>query len=217
MACRKRYIDDNLAAALAEIDAVVILGAGLDTRPYRLARRSQVPVFEVDLPINIARKQAIVARAVGSSPESVHLVPVDFERDDLMAALGAHGYDAKARTFFVWEGVTQYLTESAVDATLVQLAGAPSGSKLDFTYVRREFIDGTDMYGAPGLYRRFRKRSRIWKFGLRPGEVEEFVTRFGWRLVEQVGPEEFLDRYVRPAGRDLPTSQLEWSVYAEKP
>ena len=56
IACRKRYIDDKLAEALNDVDAVVMLGAGMDTRGYRLARASDVPVFEVDLPVNIERK-----------------------------------------------------------------------------------------------------------------------------------------------------------------
>ena len=109
----------------------------MDTRAYRLARRSDIPVFEVDLPVNIERKKAAVQRAIGAMPASVHLVPLDFERDDLIAALTGHGYRADARTFFVWEGVTQYLTEDAVRATLGALQAAPAGSRLVFTYVRR--------------------------------------------------------------------------------
>ena len=75
IACRKRFIDDKLDEALRDVDAVVILGAGMDTRGYRLARRSDIPVFEVDLPVNIARKKAAVQRAIGAMPTSVHLVP----------------------------------------------------------------------------------------------------------------------------------------------
>jgi methyltransferase (TIGR00027 family) len=77
IACRKRYIDDKLDEAQPNIDSVVVLGAGMDTRAYRLARRSDIPVFEVDLPVNIARKKAAVAHAIGAVPASVRLVPVD--------------------------------------------------------------------------------------------------------------------------------------------
>jgi len=216
LACRKRYIDDNLAQALDTIDAVVVLGAGFDTRAYRLARHSDVPVFEVDQPINIARKTAVVARVFGTPPPSVRLVPIDFERDDLMGALAAHGYRPEFRTFFVWEGVTQYLTADAVAATFAQLARAAAGSKLDFTYVRQDFIDGDEMYGAPALYRKFIQRRPVWKYGLPSDEVAEFLSGYGWRLVEQVGPDVLMDRYVGPSGRKLATSQLEWSAYAEK-
>ena len=117
IACRKRFVDDKLDESLGDIDAVVILGAGLDTRPYRLARRSDIPVFEVDLPVNIARKKAVVRRVLGTQPASVRLVPMDFERDDLATVLAEHGYRTDYRTFFIWEGVTQYLTEDAVRAT----------------------------------------------------------------------------------------------------
>jgi methyltransferase (TIGR00027 family) len=214
--CRKRFIDDKLDEALGDIDAVVVLGAGMDTRAYRLARRSDIPAFEVDLPVNIDRKRAAVQRATGSVPESVHLVPLDFERDDLMGALNAHGYRPDTRTFFVWEGVTQYLTEDAVRATLAALQGAPSGSRLVFTYVRRDFIEGTNMYDAAILYKRFRQRQQVWRFGLDPDAVSDFVAEYGWRLIEQAGPDYFLGHYIRPAGRRLGASQLEWSAYAEK-
>ena len=216
MSCRKSYIDDNLAESLPSVDAVVILGAGLDTRAYRLARLGDVPVFEVDLPVNIARKRAVVSRVFGAVPPSVRLVSVDFERDDLMATLASYGYRADSPTFFVWEGVTQYLTADAVRATFDQLAHAASGSRLDFTYVRRDFIDGVNLYGAPVLYRKFRQRSQVWKFGLLPDEIDGFLADYGWRLIEQAGPDELMDRYVRPAGRDLAASQIEWSAYAEK-
>jgi methyltransferase (TIGR00027 family) len=216
MACRKRYADDNLQAALGDIDAVVVLGAGFDTRGARLARRSDIPVFEVDQPINIERKRAVLNRVFSTPPPSVHLVAVDFEQDDLMATLAAHGYRRDARAFFIWEGVTQYLTPEAVAATLEQLRSVPAGSRLDLTYVQRDFIDGVDISGAPSLYRRFRERNQVWKFGLQPDEVPEFLGGFGWRVIDQMGPDQVIERYVRPAGRTMPASDLEWSALAEK-
>jgi methyltransferase (TIGR00027 family) len=216
IACRKRYIEDKLQAAIGDVDAVVVLGAGLDTTGYRLARRSDMPVFEVDLPVNIERKREAVQRAIGAMPASVHLVPLDFERDDLIGALVGQGYRTDARTFFVWEGVTQYLTEDAVRATLGALQPAPAGSRLVFTYVRRDFIDGVNLYDAEVLYKRFRQRQQVWRFGLDPDAVSAFVGEYGWRLVEQAGPDYYLAHYIRPTGRDLGASQLEWAAYAEK-
>ena len=216
IACRKRFIDDKLNADLANVDAVVNLGAGMDTRAYRLARDSDIPVFEIDLPVNIERKKIAVQRAIGAIPASVHLVPLDFERDDLFATLCGHGYRAAARTFFIWEGVTQYLTEDAVRATFGELQGAATGSRLVFTYVHRDFIDGVNMYDAAILYKRFRQRRQVWQFGLNPDEVSDFVAEYGWRLVEQAGPDYYLHNYIRPTGRSLGASQLELAAYAEK-
>ena len=216
IACRKRFIDDKLAESLTDIDAVVVLGAGMDTKAYQLARRSDIPAFEVDLPVNIDRKRAAVQRALGAVPASVHLVPLDFEHDDLIDALTAHGYRADARTFFICEGVTQYLSEDGVRATLTALRDAPAGSRLVFTYVRKDFIDGVNMYDAAILYKRFRQRQQVWRFGLDPDDVSAFIAEHGWRLVQQAGPDHYLNTYIRPTGRNLCASQLEWTAYAQK-
>lgn len=216
IACRKHFIDDKLDEALKHIDAVVVLGAGLDTLAYRLTRRIRIPIFEVDLPVNIAMKAKTVRRVLGQLPLSVRLVALDFERDDLLTSLAEYGYRADHRAFFICEGVTQYLTEDGVRRTLEGLRAAAAGSRFVFTYVRRDFIDGSNRYGTRALYRSTRERGQLWQFGLEPAEVAPFLAEYGWRLVEQAGPEEFLHRYVEPAGRALQTSQLEWSVYAEK-
>jgi methyltransferase (TIGR00027 family) len=216
LACRKRFIADKLTEALADINAVVILGAGLDTRGYRLTRQVRIPVFEADLPVNIALKAKTVRRVLGEAPLSVRLVALDFERDDLLTALAEHGYSTDYRAFFICEGVTQYLTEAGVRRTLEGLRAAAPGSRLVFTYVRRDFIDGTNRYGTRTLYRTVRQRKQLWQFGLDPDEVAGFIAEYGWRLVEQAGPDELVQRYVEPAGRKLKASQLEWSAYAEK-
>src|SRR3984885_4739917 len=130
LACRKRFIGDKLSEALDDIDAVVILGAGLDPRPYRLTRQRRIPVFEVDLPVNIARKAKTVRRVLGELPLSVRLAPLDFERDDLLTSLAEHGYRTDYRAFFVCEGVTQYLTEAGVRRPLEGLRAAAPGRRL---------------------------------------------------------------------------------------
>ncbi len=216
LACRKRFIGDKLAEALDGIDAVVILGAGLDTRAYLLTRQVRIPVFEVDLPVNIARKLKTVRRVLGGPPMSVRQVALDLERDDLLTSLAEHGYHTDYRTFFICEGVTQYLSEQTVRRTLEGLRAAAPGSRLVFTYVRRDFIDGTNRYGTRTLYRSVRQRRQLWHFGLQPDEVGGFVAEYGWRLLEQAGPDELVARYVAPTGRKLTASQVEWSAYAEK-
>ncbi len=216
LACRKRFIDEKLDFALPDIDAVVILGAGMDTRPYRLARRSDIAVYEVDLPENIERKEAVVRRVLGK-----RLRRFGWYRRILSATISSpnsprRGIAARIGPSSSAEGVTQYLTADAVRATFDYLRRAAPGSRLVFTYVRRDFIDGTNMYGARSAYRRFREKQQLWQFGLDPDEVSGVVAQYGWRLIEQAGPDYFLRHYVEPAGRNLTASQLEWTAYAEK-
>lgn len=212
--CRKRFIDERLTDPLNEADAVVILGAGFDTRAYRIARHSELPVFEVDQQVNIDRKAALVQRALGGLPPSVHLVPADFEHDDLMSALSGHGFADTARTFFICEGVTQYLSPEAVANTFTQLAQAAPGSRLIFTYIRQDFLDGVNLYGSAPVYRRFRERNQIWHSGFAPERLHEVIPEYGWQLVEQAGPSYFRDTYIRPTGRDLTASPIEWTAHA---
>jgi methyltransferase (TIGR00027 family) len=215
--CRKRYIDDQLVNAVPKgVDAVVILGAGYDTRAYRLPEVAGIPVFEVDLPANIDRKAAEVRRCFGRIPPDVALVPIDFETDDLPGCLARKGFDRGMRTFYVWEAVTQYLTEPAVRKTMEHLAGAAPRSGLAFTYVRQDFLNGQSMYGAERAYKVYVEKHGLWKFGLHPEEVAGFLAEYGWREIEQTGPEEYQTRYLQPAGRDTSVSAIERTVHAER-
>ncbi|MDX3192270.1 SAM-dependent methyltransferase [Streptomyces sp. MN03-5084-2B] len=217
MLCRKRFIDDKLLAAVETgIEAVVILGAGFDTRACRLPALRGLPVFEVDLPANTTRKEAALRKAFGRVPDGITLVGVDFETQDLADELGKHGHRTARRTFFIWEAVTQYLTEAGVRRTLDVLSAAPAGSGLAFTYLRQDFLDGTASYGAQAAYEDFVVKRRLWRFGLQPDGVATFLGQSGWHEVEQCGAAEFNDRYLGPSGRTLPVSEVERSVYAER-
>ncbi len=214
---RKRYIDDKLAEGLsAGVTAVVNLGAGLDTRAYRLPALRSLRVFEVDLPENIEYKRARVRRVYGRVPEHVTLVPIDFDRQDLAEVLASHGYKIEDRTFFIWEAVTQYLREEGVRRTMDCLAKARTGSRLVFTYVLKDFIDGTCHYGLSSRSQAVRVKELTWHFGLEPDKVAEFLVEYSWREVEQMGRDEAIAWYPAPAGRTLGVSEIERSVYAEK-
>lgn len=216
MLCRKRYIDDKIHEAIGTIDAVVILGSGLDTRAYRISELVSLPVIEVDLPENVTYKRTRLQQIRKQLPANVQLVPVDFEHQDLATVLTGQGYQAEQRTFFVWEAVTQYLTENAVCKTFDFLAKSASGSRLVFTYIRQDFMDGVNLYGADITYQRFRAKQQLWHFGMDPEQVDVVLEKYGWRKIEQVGSQEFIERYIRPNERDIPISEIERCVYTEK-
>ncbi|MEC3913790.1 SAM-dependent methyltransferase [Nocardia sp. CDC160] len=197
LACRKRYFDEQTDAAVrAGVGAVVVLGAGLDTRATRLVAAAGIPAFEVDLPVNIELKRRRI-----TLPDSVVQVAIDFETQDLATTLAERGYRGEATTLFLWEGVTQYLTEKAVRSTLETLAAAPAGSRLVFSYVRQDFLDGTNLEGCERAYRRFVAGKGIWRFGLLPADVPGLLAEYGWRELEQVGGREYVDRFLEPLGR----------------
>jgi methyltransferase (TIGR00027 family) len=214
---RKRYIDEIVTrAANGQAESVVNLGAGFDTRAYRLQALANVPVWEVDQPQNIDSKRARLEKVFQKAPTHVTLVPIDFDRQDLGAVLTSYGYETDRRTFFIWEGVTQYLTEDGIRATLDFLAKAPAGSRLALTYTPKDFIDGEVFYGQEYLYKKMLLKDKIWLFGLAPETVDDFLGEYGWRVVEHLGYDELGERYVKPSGRELLSMAIERVVYAEK-
>jgi len=117
---RHRTMDDLvLDSTRAGAAQVAILGAGYDSRAYRLAPpKGPARWFEVDLPALSRRKRAAVADVLGRVPTHVRYVELDFERERLIDRLLEEGLDPRERTLFIWEGVSYYLPEAAVHATL---------------------------------------------------------------------------------------------------
>ena len=215
--CRKRYIEGRLREALqGDVRSVVVLGAGFDTLAYRVPELASIRVFEVDLPQNVQAKRGSLQRLFGSVPEHVRLVPIDFDSQDPGEMLRQAGFTPAGPSFFIWEGVTQYISEAAVKATFSFLQSAGAGSRLVFTYIRQDFVDGREMYGLESLHRMTRGEGRLWKFGLEPEEVAPFLEGYGWRVLDHVGSAEYEERYLRPNGREMPVMEIERAVYAER-
>jgi methyltransferase (TIGR00027 family) len=122
MALRTKAIDAAVCDAVrAGTAQLVILGAGLDGRAWRMNELRGVRVFEVDHPATQAFKRAHVDRlppAVGD----VVFVPINFERASLDDVLARAGHDATRATCWIWEGVVMYLTRQTMRATLASVA-----------------------------------------------------------------------------------------------
>ncbi len=166
---RTRFIDDAVTDRAPAVDQLVLLGAGFDTRAHRLPAAAGLTTFEVDHPATQARKVAVVA-GEGLDARGVVYVPVDFEHDHLDTELLAAGFDPGRPAIFVWEGVTNYLTADAVDATLeiVRTLAAP-GSVLVLTYVDAGVLDGSVTFPeAERWVRNVQRAGEPWTFGVVP-------------------------------------------------
>lgn len=215
--CRKRYIEEKVAeAAVGQTEAVVNLGAGFDTLPYRLDALENVPVWEVDQAVNIDAKRSGLERVLGEVPAHVTLVSIDFDSEELTAAMASHGHALDKKTFFILEAVSQYLTAAGIQTTFDFLAKAPTGSRLAFTYVRKDFIEGKALYRLDEFHKSMVLKEKSWLFGIDPEDVDDFLGGYGWRVLEHLGYEELGERYVKPTGRTLECTAVERVVYAEK-
>lgn len=214
--CRKRYIDEKLIDVAGQIDTVVNLGAGFDTRAYRLSDLKNIPVWEVDQPGNIKARQDRIRQLSDTMPSHVRLVSIDFDRERLGTVLASHGYAANKPTFFILEGVTQYLTETGIGKTFDFLSTAERGSLLALTYVRKDFLDGQAITGWEKGYEKFVVKEKLWLFGMNPDAWPDFLAKYGWQAVEDIGYGELAERYIKPTGRQLASMSIERMLYAEK-
>lgn len=215
--CRKRFITDRLVEALnAGMHTVVDLGCGFDTLVYRVPGLASCQVFEVDLPQVIQAKRILLERLFGRVPAYVKLVSMDFDAQNLEQVLLQAGYASDKPAFFIWEGVSQYISEAAVHRMFDFFRHVPMGSQLVFTYIRKDFIDGKQLYGQKFLYRQTRVVKQLWRFGLQPEAVESFLQQYGWKMLDHAGSAEYQHRYLAPINRALPVMEIERAVQAEK-
>ena len=202
---RTRLADDLLRDALRNgARQVLILGAGFDTRAYRLPEIATARVFEVDHPFTQAAKIRLISRS-GAHPGAVTHVPVDFTRQTLDGALRGTGFDITARSFVLWEGVTNYLTEAAVDATLRAIAASVSpGSELFLTYVHRGLLDGSLRFdGGATILQRVREVGEPWTCGFEPSEMPAYLVARGFDLVEDLAADDYRARYFGDAAGSM--------------
>jgi methyltransferase (TIGR00027 family) len=179
---RERYIDDYLRARLDEgLDQVVLLGAGFDTRAFRIPGIEATTVFAVDQPETQAVMLERLRTVVDPLPATIRFVPADLNTQQLGDVLRAAGYDEHARTLFIWQGVTYFLRPEGVDRTLAFIAthSAP-GSSVVFDYIYAATLrDTTHGYGKM-LARAGRAGGERYVFGIEKGEVESFLSQRGF-------------------------------------
>lgn len=186
--CRSRYAEDTLARAIGDgVTQYVLLGAGLDSYPYRGGPAGRVRVFEVDHPASQEFKRAALAAARIEVPGNVRFVPADLARDPLARCLDAAGFDAAAPAVVAWLGVTMYLTAEAVTETMTAVARLAPGTELVADYLLPE--DARDEAGA--LYgalvaQASAEQGEPWRSCFTPDEMADLASLAGFGAVRAV-------------------------------
>ncbi|MUM17647.1 MULTISPECIES: SAM-dependent methyltransferase [unclassified Mycobacteroides] len=196
---RVRYTDDILEAALNDgVTQVVLLGAGFDTTALRRAVGGPVKIFEVDAPTTQADKRAAAERLQSAEGDDETVwVPCDFEHDVLRERLLANNFDPTRPSLIIWLGVTAYLTQDALDATLADLATlcAP-GSLVVFDYLDTSVVTGeSDSVRArlwTGAAARF---GEPYLTGLTAADADALLAAHGFRCRQHLTTRELLQHY----------------------
>ncbi len=196
MVPRTLAIDESATARLGP--QLVILGAGLDGRAWRLKELADVDVFEVDHPASQAEKRPRAAR-LELTAKSITFVPVDFSRGSLADALSAAGHDRSVPTTWIWEGVIPYLTRDEVASSMRAIAelSAPD-SRLVISYQSRSLLStvGRKVMGAVAKLSGSDNpmASEPWRSTWTPQTIAELLAPHGFRVMSDEDLTAVIDR-----------------------
>jgi methyltransferase (TIGR00027 family) len=170
VAVRTRFLDELVAKAVAGgVRQVVIVGAGLDARAYRLELPRDLTVFEIDHAELITLKQRLLDELELMTNCRRRVVIADLVTDDWLQHLADTGWTASQPTVWVAEGLLVYLTHEERIHLLMQLAAASDiGSVLGATLSTR-----TDNLAHP-----------LWHPAA-AADPEQWLAECGWRAMVQ--------------------------------
>jgi methyltransferase (TIGR00027 family) len=196
LAVRTRYFDDVLCAEVRAGDEVVLVGAGLDTRAFRLPLPSHIDWFEIDDgELLLTKERTLKALGARSPCRTRQPVAADLGGPWTEALLGA-GFVAGRRTIWMAEGPLSYLSTQVVGAVLTEacrLSGPGSLILAD--------VSGTGLHRLPMMQPYLESRSHQ---GLPPpfatDDPAALFAQAGWTSVELFAPWRLAETYGRPFG-----------------
>jgi methyltransferase (TIGR00027 family) len=195
---RARYIEDLVTEQAGHgVRQYVLLGAGLDTFAQRRPEiASTITVFEVDQPGPQAWKRQRLVELGFGVPDSLRLVPVDFETTSWWDGLLANGFDASEPAVVASLGVSMYLTREATVATLSQSATLAPGSTFAMTFMQPlELVDPDEqeMHRATNAAARASGTPFITYYA--PDEILAMARNAGFTSARHVSAADYTQRY----------------------
>ena len=217
---RTKFIDELIEkSAVSGIEQYVILGAGYDSRAYRLELPSSMKIFEVDQPEVSDNKLAKLPKELPNS-ENVTYVNIDFSYQSLTTQLIDAGFDQKQSTIFTLEGVSQYITKEAVSSTIKELASLTKDANSIFfmSYVDELLDKNPEACFGKGYTSPEKKANLIKSLSAKVGEpwvsfysyeeIESLLSQNGYSVEENLTLEDLNSLYFGPFGRTLSENQI---------
>lgn len=196
---RSRYTEDELSAAIDNgMTQYVILGAGLDTSPYRSGHPSErIATYEIDHPDTQRWKLDRLATANIQIRENLRHVAVDFERESLTDGLQQTDFDFDRPAFFSWLGVIYYLRPASVQIMFEQIATSAKSSQLVFDFVVDDSMLDDDARADVETIETYAKKSNEpWLSRYSPTDLEALLRRSGFADVFYFSNDLATERYL---------------------
>ncbi len=216
---RTRYIDDYLKEFIERgLEQLVILGAGYDSRAYRFDElKKDITIFEVDNSATQNVKKKKVCEIFNRLPDHVRYVSVDFQNEDLEYCLIQNGYDDHLKTLFIWEGVTMYIDQEAVDGTLSFISkNSAKGTAVIFDYTYPEVIAGTyERLEAKEWLKIAQNSDEPLLFGISNNHIEKFLSDRNFHNIIPLTSDYFNNKYYTSLNEARASTPVLSIVHAE--
>ena len=215
---RVKYFDDYIEKFVNEgLEQLVILGAGYDTRAYRITGLNQVTVFEVDHPNTQNFKIEKINQILESSHDNVVYVPMDFETDKIGSKLFEYGYVPLKKTLFIMEGMIMYIPLESVENILKFIQNnSGEGSSIIFDYYPSSVVDGTCKQKMGHNIRNFvMDQDEPLQFGIEDGKLEEFLSNRGFKNIKNISSADYKKLYCRGKNVNRDVCDLLYFAHAE--
>jgi len=190
---RSRYTEDHLAEAVDNgVQQYLMLGAGLDTFPYRQPHWARVlRIFEVDHSASQRSKRERLTLAGVEVPSNVELVGCDFETASLRDCLRKSSFDFGKAAFLSWLGVTMYLSTDAIDAVFRFVSSLPKSSEVVFTFASPTSPISEKIAASAAA------RGEPWRTRFEPNALAQNLYGLGFSTVSFLSASEADARYFR--------------------
>lgn len=142
---RTRNIDETILED-PDVQQVVMLGAGLDMRPFRIYESApNIKFYEVDLPEMLEERERVINQLKDVPPVKRQMVGADFLAGDLAKQIVENSdFDTALPTLFIYEGCSMYFTaaENREILTNVWLLAKNNESRLWADFVTLDVVEG---------------------------------------------------------------------------
>jgi len=206
-------LEEMASSASSDGASLVILGAGFDTRAYRLAIPPEIALFEVDTaPTQSAKRKLLLSSTSaeggtaikGANGNNVTYVPVDFNNENFMDRVIQEGFDAGKPAVIVWEGVIPYLNAESINSTLETVAKrCARGSVLIITFVNEiptEAAAKDKVYGGGAILEKIAKLGEPSAFQMPIGAEVHYMESFGFHVLSHLNSSRLEAMYFESIG-----------------
>jgi methyltransferase (TIGR00027 family) len=202
VALRTRFLDDFLFdSCQAGCRQVVLLGAGLDARAYRLSWPEGVRLFELDTDDVLSFKERVISGRQ-ASPRCQRVAIASDLRDDWPAILRRAGFDPQQPTAWLAEGLLRYLGAAETVRLLERVTSlSAAASRLAVEYSGADALRDPEMIASLAELdvAAAEDQSRLWGPGELDDDPEPWLASHGWQTsVHRI------DELAREHGRPVP-------------